>query len=375
VLIAPGWAEPLVLWQALIGAPSSGKSPAVAPVRALLAGLRRDGSDEEPPSAPAVAEEPSLALADVAAAGSKGAMLWCDEPAPWLARLGDASDAARADLLRAWSAPSRPVAGKRTRGHPCLGMLLCLEPEQLPPMAKVGPQFVSRLLFSWPHPPPYCSLANRKAAADGEALAALGRLVDAAGTADAPLILTLDEQAIAPLDCFLARLHVELGETEGMDHAWNGKGRGTVARLIGCLALLDWSCGSRAGVPRAASRQTVEHAVALWQDYLRPHARAALQQVTPDDVELKARQVVRWLKARSLASVSREDIRREALSRSVDAARTDQILYRLQAAGIVHQVHYAMPSHGGRPPNRWEVNPRLIAKMSGGNGGNAGNLG
>jgi hypothetical protein len=242
-------------------------------------------------------------------------------------------------------------------------------------MAKVGPQLVSRLLFSWPHPPPYCPLANRKAAADGEALAALGRLVDAAGTADAPLILTLDEQAIAPLDCFLARLHVELGETEGMDQAWNGKGRGTVARLIGCLALLEWSFGSRAAVPRAATRQTVEHAVALWQDYLRPHARAALQQVTPDDVEHKARQVVRWLKASGLASVSREDIRREALSRSVNAARTDQILYRLQAAGIVQQVHYAIPSHGGRPPNRWEVNPRLIAKMSGGNGGNAGNLG
>jgi hypothetical protein len=189
------------------------------------------------------------------------------------------------------------------------------------------------------------------------------------------LILTLDEQAIAPLDRFLARLHVELGETEGMDQAWSGKGRGTVARLIGCLALLDWSFGSRAAVPRAATPQTVEHAVALWQNYLRPHARAALQQVTPDDVELKARQVVRWLKASGLASVSREDIRREALSRSVNAARTDQILYRLQAAGIVHQVHYAMPSHGGRPPNRWEVNPRLIAKISGGNGANAGNLG
>jgi hypothetical protein len=253
-------------------------------------------------------------------------------------------------------------------------MLLCLQPEQLSRMAAVGPELVSRFLFTWPHPPPYCSLASRKAAPDGRAPAALRRLVEAAGTADVPLVVSLAEQAIAPLDAFLARLHVELGETEGMDQAWNGKGRGIVARLGGCLALLDWSFASIATTPGAVTRQTVENAITLWRDYLRPHARAALQQAAPDDVEHKARQVVRWLKARGLANVSREDIRREALSRSVNAARTDQILYRLQAAGIVHQVHYAIPPHGGRPPNRWEVNPRLIAKMSGGNGGNAGNL-
>ena len=123
------------------------------------------------------------------------------------------------------------------------------------------------------------------------------------------------------------------------------------------------------------ARQTVENAIALWRDYLRPHARAVLHHATPNDIEHKARQVVRWLKARGVVNVSREDIRREALSRTVDAARTDQILYRLQAAGIVKQVHYSIPSHGGRPPNRWEINPRLLVELPGGNGGNAGNLG
>jgi hypothetical protein len=50
-----------------------------------------------------------------------------------------------------------------------------------------------------------------------------------------------------------------------------------------------------------------------------------LQLAAPDDVEHKARQVVRWLRTRGVPQVSREDIRREALSRSVNAARTDQI--------------------------------------------------
>jgi hypothetical protein len=37
-----------------------------------------------------------------------------------------------------------------------------------------------------------------------------------------------------------------------------------------------------------------------------------------------------------------------------NAARTDQDLYRLRAAGIVSQVLHATPSQGGRPPNRWQ---------------------
>ena len=34
--VTPSWSEPLVLWQALVGGPSSGKSPALAAVRRLL---------------------------------------------------------------------------------------------------------------------------------------------------------------------------------------------------------------------------------------------------------------------------------------------------------------------------------------------------
>jgi len=39
VRVTPAWSEPLVLWQALVGPSSSGKSPALEPVRALLGAL------------------------------------------------------------------------------------------------------------------------------------------------------------------------------------------------------------------------------------------------------------------------------------------------------------------------------------------------
>ncbi len=41
------WTEPLVLWQALVGLPSSGKSPAMAPMRELLAALDAEQATTE----------------------------------------------------------------------------------------------------------------------------------------------------------------------------------------------------------------------------------------------------------------------------------------------------------------------------------------
>ena len=61
-------------------------------------------------------------------------------------------------------------------------------------------------------------------------------------------------------------------------------------------------------------------------------------------------------------------MRTGALGRRVDAAETDQVLYRLQAAGVLQHVLYSAPLRG-RPPNRWWVNPRLTTTLSAGNTG------
>jgi hypothetical protein len=363
VQVAPGWTEPLVLWQALIGAPSSGKSPAIAPLRALLETLAQEsGGDDAECSASGTA---FAGLGDVAAADAKGALLWCDEPADWLARLAVASASARGHLLRGWAPPI---------GAPVTGLLVCLQPDAVAAIAKLGVDLAARFLFAWPHQPPYRPLAGRKPPANGQALSALRRLSHLAGTAGSPAILQFEEDALRALDSFLAKLHLEVAEADGLEQAWQGKGRGTVVRLIGCLALLDWSVAGVDACPATpcpVGREVVERGVSLWSDYLRPHARAVLQLAAPDDIDHKARHVLRWLRRRGALEVSREEIRCDALGRSVNAAGAERVLQRLQTAGFVKQLLYSMPSHGGRPPNRWEVNPRLSAA---GNPGNPGNL-
>ena len=89
VRITPGWSEPLVLWQVLVGRASSGKSPALASMRALVGMLEREqkgGEGEAPPRI--VVTRPELeALAEAVATNPRGVILWRDQPTAWLADL------------------------------------------------------------------------------------------------------------------------------------------------------------------------------------------------------------------------------------------------------------------------------------------------
>src|ERR1700730_5215696 len=117
----PAWTEPLVLWQALVGRPSSGKSPALAPVRALLATLQ-----EELGKGAAAGEKPFCLLADGAAealsralaAAPRGVMLWRDEPSGRLAFLDDSMAKDRSRWLEAWQGGPGARAGGPPRPRP-----------------------------------------------------------------------------------------------------------------------------------------------------------------------------------------------------------------------------------------------------------------
>lgn len=110
----------------------------------------------------------------------------------------------------------------------------------------------------------------------------------------------------------------------------------------------------------------------FWRDWVLDTANAT---GAPADyvrrTRAAARRVTRWLRGRGLGEVSREQVRTEALGSRVDAAEADQVLYRLQNAGVLQRALYTAPLRG-RPPNRWWVNPRLNAPLSAGDTGNAG---
>jgi hypothetical protein len=372
VRIGPRWSEPLVLWQALVGAPSSGKSPALAAVRELLATLDAEQAKDEEGEAPQVlVEETSLsAVADAVAASRRGVVLWRDDGLDWL--LG-APETARRQWSNAWAAGALSLGNRRIDRF-AVSLLVALSAERLAGLL-TGDALAGRFLFAWPAPPEHHPLSAIKPARDAEALAALRRIADKVRIPESPLELVVDPRGLKAFDGFLAGLARDLREeTDGLEMAWLGKGRGTVARLAGVLELLAWSELGPAGPPGQLGAEQIERAVRLWSAYFRPHAAALFHRLVPSESERRARRVVRWLRQSGLSEVSREQVRMEALHRSVSAADAEQILYRLRDAGIVERVRYEIPSRGGRPPNRWCVNPGLATTLSAGNAGNAGNL-
>src|SRR5947209_7692623 len=82
VNVTPQWREPLVLWQALVGAPSTGKTPALVAARRLLASVTAPPDtpvlDDKPPVG-----EPALTPWRV----NRGYSSWYDDLDAWLATL------------------------------------------------------------------------------------------------------------------------------------------------------------------------------------------------------------------------------------------------------------------------------------------------
>ena len=360
------WSEPLVLWQALVGAPSAGKTPALDAIGRPLASveklLQRDaGAGASPVQALAspvqggrivVRDAALAALTRSVAARPPGVLLWRDEPTPWLSALARETryDRPRGPFIDAWSA-----AG----GLP-VSVLCSLHPDGLAEALEGTPDgLAARFLFAWPSPPAQRGLIDDKPPREDEAVTMLHRIGGAVGTPDRPLTLVFHEDAVKSFDRFLTWLQEEIRGTEGAEAGWLGKGRGTVVRLAAIFALLDWSRHApTARPPGTVRRDHVEAATRLWRDYFRPHGRAVLDRCAPSDFERQVRRVVRWLKkAGAKAETTREEVRRHALGKTVNAGQADLVLGRLWSAGIVRPAAYDPPPQGGRPPQRWEINP------------------
>ncbi len=128
--ITEAWSEPVILWQALVGGPSSGKTPALEwlrrPLGTVEGVLAREGG------APVVVSDAALpALEKAVAKRRQGVLLWRDEPTAWLAGLGRKSrrdESRRGPFLDTWGAIGLPWG----RGDkPAVSIVGSLDPERL----------------------------------------------------------------------------------------------------------------------------------------------------------------------------------------------------------------------------------------------------
>src|SRR5262249_13952615 len=92
-------------------------------------------------------------------------------------------------------------------------------------------------------------------------------------------------------------------------------------------------------------------------DYFWPHARACLRQIGLSERHADERKVLRWIKAKGLHEIKRENVRRGALSRRLTADEAEAVLERLARAGWLRRKSTGTK---GRPAVGWQVNPRLL---------------
>jgi hypothetical protein len=295
------------------------------------------------------------------AARPPGVLLWRDEPTPWLSALARETryDRPRGPFIDAWSAADNlPVS-----------VLCSLHPDGLVEALEGTPDgLAARFLFAWPSPPAQRGLSADAPPREDEAVTMLHRLAGTVGTAEKPLVLAFEEDAVKAFDRFLVGLCDEIRCVEGLQAGWLGRGRGTIPRLAAAFTLLAWSERPGDRLARAIGREQLQAATRLWQDYFRPHARAVFDRGAPTTQDRQTRRVVHWLRRRKAREVSREDIRRSALCQSATAAAADQVIYRLEAAGILRGLRDEPFSHNGRPARRWQVNPALVLPVKAASG-------
>ena len=247
--------------------------------------------------------------------------------------------------------------------HLLVGIVGGFQPDKLARCFK-GPAdgMYARFCFAWPSEPDYQPLTNEVAEVEPEIMNALNRIIDLEDAFDrsagfAPRAVPLSDDAVTEFEAFRQYANNAKHSLEGREREWWAKAEANVLRIAGTLAFLSWAMTGR-DEPKQIEVRFVKAAVELVREYFAPHSQAALRQIGFSDRQTDARRVLRWLKAEARRTVSREEVRRQALSRSLDADQTQKLIDRLENSGWLREVTKARES-AGRPPRRWIVNPRL----------------
>jgi hypothetical protein len=364
--VTAAWREPMILWQALVGEPSAGKSAGLAPMRRLLWSLEMDREVAEQGRNVPTATRHRQVLLDNADLGAvtecisespQGIAVWRDMSSCWLPEAHRREE--RNAWLQGWSAEA--VTVPHAADSLPVSILSTVQPDALTQAAEgKDAAIASRILYAWPTLQPYRSLAGAKAADDARALYALRRLSRLASQPYRPFVLAVDATGVEALDAALAELHPQRLSSEGAEAAWLGKGPASIVRLAGVLALLAWSTAGTTERPTPLRREEIERSYRLWTEYYYPHAQAVFDTALVSDFQRRVRRAAKWLRDSGETVVSREDIRRKALCQTINADQATSVLMELDRLGYARRAKQPDRAGAGRRAERWEVNPALL---------------
>lgn len=415
------WREPPALNTALIGRPSSNKSPGldalVGPLAELeeaenadhaerrrewhtlaaAAALRREAWQRDvkeavkqghaPPRMPAEAEEPAAPqrrrlmstdptvekAARLSAANPRGLVLVRDELAGWVAGMdrygAGAGGSDRAFWLQAYGgrpwAPDRVKDGDAEVSVPHLlwGIVGGIQPDRLASSLLTGDDdgLAARFIYTWPDPRKPTRPRPTPGLARGRAW--LARLRALPWRPPEPVVLPFAEAARCVLQDWRETVAGMEDGAAGLLLSWLGKLPGFAVRLALVLEHLDWAAGpDGAEPPGEVGEVALLRAVTFLDGYAAPMARRAFGEAALPQAERDGRQLARWLLKQHPRPevVNVRALRRMAGGPGIaDAPRLRAALDELAALGWVRPAPAREGGTAGRTRDDWAINPAL----------------
>jgi Protein of unknown function (DUF3987)/Primase C terminal 2 (PriCT-2)/Bifunctional DNA primase/polymerase, N-terminal len=404
-----GWAEPSVVWCALVGEPSSSKTPAANTVLKLLRHVETDmaegfdeiyaaweevaarakaarkqwetsvaSGDDTPMPRTIVPPEPMRPLASTGSATiekvakmmqaqPKGFLVANDELAGWLGNLQRYSGGNdRPFFLTAWTGGSYRVdrVTSATAIIPCLslGIFGTIQPDRLAATLKgVDDGLPARFLFCWPNAQPFARPRGTvNVARVTEALCRLARL-QMVGSEDGslvPVFVPATDEAADALTAFAVEMQVQERQAGGLMVGVLGKARGYALRLAVVLEYLQWAWSGNRSEPSQISAKAMRSAVELMRHYFLPMASRVLGDAAITQQERDARTLAKWIAAErpskiNLRSLSRGETGGTAMHGLRDRKRLETATDWLKDAGWFQRD--AVGKADGRPRSDHQI--------------------
>lgn len=394
------WCEPLVIWSAMVGPPSSGKTPASKPVRQALFEIQRDmterhsvqiksrlqmasedGLDQmeisrleealkQPPRC-IVNDATAEALARIEMQAPYGLLVERDELSGLIEGLERYSAGVdRAYYLEAFnSGPfsiDRVKAGSLFVDNHCFGITGGIQPDRLKSLlthAGDDDGFMSRVLIFWPDLLPPGPIP---AGADHSPMkGALNRVYRAQDhRAEDCNTLALSDSAYAALDDWYRSERAARHGSEGKAGSAYGKLPGYALRLSGVLHVLDWAfdnCSTHA-LPQTISERHMAAALQLIESYFVPQIDRAYAGANALAEEFLASAILHECQTRGLRQFNLRAARREW---GIPGARKQGSPHHFKtAAKLLVDANWLRPSSDAGAAAEYLINPVLVSETS-----------
>jgi hypothetical protein len=415
---APLWRDPPVLWVALVGDPSSNKSPAidavVAPLRAIeldyaeahklalvahqavaerakaersrwqdaVKTATRDGAST--PGMPPAAELPDdpvrrrllvqdatpESMCELLASNTNGMLHMRDELSGWLSSFERYSPGGRDFWLEAYGGRSFVVDRKSAKGPVTIpfngvSVLGGIQPEKLTEclLSTADDGLVPRFVWAWPDPIRY---TRPRSVADRGRLDAIYRrllnlqAIRGSDGAHQPATLMLDAAAGDMFEAWIVENNASVSDSASLQKGFCGKMKGTVLRLALTVELLRWADGG-GPEPQHVSAMTLADVLEFVEDYAKPTAQRVFGDAGLPPVERNAAALAKYIRKTGATSINVRDVRRSAgipQLKDTDAAEA-ACAALVEADWLKHGPTRAGVS-AGRARKDFAVNPAVL---------------